>query len=272
MGSDNTPGNTPTARDSEDTPVATKALVTGGYMACSALMLMVNKLSIHYLPAPGVVLLIQFITSAIFAKIIGVTGIDEVDALTLDKTKRFVPAVCAQLMTIFSGMKALQYSNVETFIVFRASVPLFLCLIDYKFLGRELPGTRSALCLSGLLFGTLLYTMTDSAFQIHGYKWIGVWYAAFAFDQAYLKHVVETVKMTPFGGVYYQNTLGSVGLFFIALVSGEFSGDNPKFHPATWSSQAPPPPCSNTPTWTRGVVQGAPGLSLPARRCGSLWA
>ena len=63
----------------------------------------------------------------------------------------------------------------ETFIVFRASVPLFLCLIDYKFLGRELPGTRSALCLSGLLFGTLLYTMTDSYFEIHGYKWIAVW-------------------------------------------------------------------------------------------------
>jgi len=90
------------------------------------------------------------------------------------------------------------------------------------------------MCLSGLLFGTLLYTMTDSAFEIHGYKWIGVWYAAFAFDQAYLKHVVETVKMTPFGGVLYQNTLGSVGLFAISVFGGEFDED---FHPWDWDSK-----------------------------------
>jgi len=74
-------------------------------MACSALMLMANKLSVHHLPKPGIVLLIQFLTSAFFAKSIGVLGLDEVDELTWDKVKRYCPAVGAQLMTIFSGIK-----------------------------------------------------------------------------------------------------------------------------------------------------------------------
>jgi hypothetical protein len=34
----------------------------------------------------------------------------------------------------------LVYSNVETFITFRSSTPLVLCIFDYLFLGRELPG------------------------------------------------------------------------------------------------------------------------------------
>jgi GDP-mannose transporter len=179
---------------------------------------------VHHLPKPGIVLLTQFISSAIFAWTIGATGLSKVDNLTWEKVSKFWPAVCAQLATIFSGVKALQFCNVETFIVFRASVPLVLSFLDYKFLGRELPGLRSFLCLAGLLLGTTLYTLTDAQFEIHGYKWIAFWYCAFAFDQAYLKHVVDTVPMTPFGGVYYQNTLGSVGLLAIAFISGEFDG------------------------------------------------
>lgn len=207
--------------DSEKQPRSSKAIATVGYMFCSSLMLMVNKLSVHYLPKPSVVLLAQFISSAIFAWTIGATGLSEVDPLTWEKVSKFWPAVTAQLATIFSGVKALQYCNVETFIVFRASVPLVLCFLEYKFLGRELPDKQSALCLAGLLFGSCLYIATDVHFEVHGYYWIGIWYVAFNFDLAYLKHVVDTVKMTPFGGVYYQNTLGSVGLLAIAVLSGD---------------------------------------------------
>jgi hypothetical protein len=39
-----------------------------------------------------------------------------------------------------ANIKVLVYSNVETFITFRSSTPLVLCIFDYLFLGRELPG------------------------------------------------------------------------------------------------------------------------------------
>jgi hypothetical protein len=42
-----------------------------------------------------------------------------------------------------ANIKVLVYSNVETFITFRSSTPLVLCIFDYLFLGRELPGKTS---------------------------------------------------------------------------------------------------------------------------------
>ena len=37
--------------------------------------------------------------------------------------------------------------------------------------------------------------LTDTSFHVRGYVWLGVWYAVFCFDQIYIKHTVETVKM-----------------------------------------------------------------------------
>jgi len=64
-------------------------------------------------------------------------------------------------------------------------------------------------------------------------------YIAFAFDQAYLKHVVEKVKMSPFGGVLYMNAIGSVPLLLLAFLTDEFdfSNQNAGFNPAAWGRQ-----------------------------------
>jgi syndecan 4 len=43
----------------------------------------------------------------------------------------------------------LQFANVETFVVFRASTPIVISLCDWLFLGRELPDRRSACALVG---------------------------------------------------------------------------------------------------------------------------
>lgn len=133
--------------DTEASPRSEKGCVIINYMLCSSLMLLTNKLSVHFLSKPGLVLCIQFTFSAVCAYAIGKLGISEVDALEWDKVSKFWPAAAAQIVTVFTGMKALQYSNVETFIVFRASMPLVLSVLDYAFLGRELPGLRSAGCL-----------------------------------------------------------------------------------------------------------------------------
>eukprot|EP00966_Prymnesium_polylepis_P213655 4947938-Prymnesium_polylepis.2 len=50
-------------------------------------------------------------------------------------------------------MKALEHSNVETVIVFRACCPLVVCVLDWAFMGRQLPSARSALSLLLLTAG-----------------------------------------------------------------------------------------------------------------------
>lgn len=154
-----------------------------GYSTCSSLMLVMNKVAVHLLPAPSLVLVVQLFASWFAVKLCGVCGLITVDALEWKKLVAFFPISLAFLACLFANIKTLQYANVETFIVFRASTPLFISLADYCFLGRELPNLKSFACLVGLVGAAVGYALTDSSFVVHGYMWVGIWYAIFCFDQ-----------------------------------------------------------------------------------------
>jgi len=193
-----------------------------GYMACSSLMLIANKLAVYFFPKPGIVLILQLGITALCVKAAGMAKIIIVDDLEWKKVKPYTLVAAAFLSTIYTNIKTLQYANVETFIVFRASTPILISVADWIFLGRELPSIRSSLCLLGLLFGAIGYVLTDSTPEVKGYVWVVVWYAVFSFDQIYLKHAADTVRMASnWGKVYYSNLLACVPLAVISLVTKE---------------------------------------------------
>mmetsp|Transcript_23517 Transcript_23517/g.28970 ORF Transcript_23517/g.28970 Transcript_23517/m.28970 type:complete len:252 (+) Transcript_23517:346-1101(+) len=155
--------------------------------------------------------------------IVGKLDIAEVDKLEMNKVKRFYIVPFAFLATIFANIKILQHANVETFIVFRVSTPLIISLLEYKYLGRELPSRRSWLCLFFLLIGGISYVAFDKFFSVDAYFWVVIWYAVFTFDQVYIKHIVDAVPMTTWGRVYYTNLIASVPLLFVLILTGEFN-------------------------------------------------
>ncbi len=185
-------------------------------------MLLVNKLAVHHLPAPSFVLLCQLFSSGLFTWLAGQAGYIEVDALSWDKVRRFWIVPVAFLATVFANIKILQHSNVETFIVFRASTPLVLSVLDYLLMGRELPSKKSWVCLLGLLSGALSYLFFEAGqLSADSYFWVTCWYVVFTFDQIYIKFVTDTVKMTTWGRVYYTNMLPVLPLLLIMLLNGE---------------------------------------------------
>eukprot|EP00618_Florenciella_parvula_P032786 CAMPEP_0119477880 /NCGR_PEP_ID=MMETSP1344-20130328/7858_1 /TAXON_ID=236787 /ORGANISM="Florenciella parvula, Strain CCMP2471" /LENGTH=361 /DNA_ID=CAMNT_0007511979 /DNA_START=87 /DNA_END=1169 /DNA_ORIENTATION=+ len=187
---------------------ATVAFAVAGYGVCSSLMLVCNKVAVTVLPSPTIVLFAQLFTSAAAVWIVGQMGYIKVDKLEWGKATAFAPVACAFLAAIFTNIKTLQYANVETFIVFRASTPIIVSVCDYMFLGRELPGARSWMSLLGLVGGAFLYVYTDHQFHVSGYYWVCVWYMVFCFDQVYIKHAIESVKMeSNWGRVFYTNLL-----------------------------------------------------------------
>jgi len=194
-----------------------------GYMLCSSLMLIVNKLAVHHLPAPSFVLLSQLVASAVACRALGLMGVIEVEPLHWDKIKQFWIVPCAFLGTVFANIKILQYANVETFIVFRSSTPLLISIADYVFLGRELPSTRSWACLGLLLIGAVGYVLNDKFFRVDAYLWVVVWFIVFSFDQIYIKHKVDSVKMTTWTQVYYTNSLATPILLSILVGTGELT-------------------------------------------------
>lgn len=195
-----------------------------GYMTCSSLMLVMNKLAVHFLPAPAFVILGQLFMSAFAVWVAGILGFIKVDPLESTKVFKFAFVAFAFLAAIFSNIKVLQYCNVETFIVFRAATPIVISLCDYVFLGRELPSARSWATLFALVLGAVFYVMTDEGFEVKGYTWVLIWFCIFSFDQIYIKHVVTTVQMqSNWGRVYYTNFLACLPLFFIGTANGDYS-------------------------------------------------
>ena len=175
---------------------ATAAFAVIGYATCSSIMLVINKVAVHYLPAPSFVLLAQVMSSWIAVKAVGCTGAIDVDELEWKKAISFLPVAAAFLACIFANIKTLQYANVETFIVFRASTPLLVSVAEWMFMGRELPNRRSTLSLLALCGGALAYVMNDAFFVVTGYVWVGAWYLIFCFDQLYIKHAVRAISST----------------------------------------------------------------------------
>mmetsp|Transcript_22387 Transcript_22387/g.26978 ORF Transcript_22387/g.26978 Transcript_22387/m.26978 type:complete len:328 (+) Transcript_22387:238-1221(+) len=189
------------------------------YALCSSSMLVVNKLAVHFLPAPAIVLFFQLFSSALAVKLFAVVGWVKADELEWTKVKPFMIVAIAFLGAIFTNMKTLQYANVETFIVFRSSTPILIAILDYMFLGRELPTPRSWASLVGILCGAIAYVMTDSGFEVRAYAWVAAWFIVFAFDQVFIKYVCDTVPMTSWGRVWYTNFLS---LFPLVLVGFAF--------------------------------------------------
>lgn len=182
------------------------------YAIVSGPMLVVNKVTVHYLPVPIFNLICQLATSAVFVRSASLFGIVKSEPLQVHKVKKFAPLALVFVGVIFCNMKTIQYANVETFITFRSSTPLVISFCDYIFLGRELPSPRSWCCLLALLSGAVGYVMTDSGFRVEAYVWIALWYICFTIDIVYMKHVCDTTKMTDWGRVYYTNFLALVPL------------------------------------------------------------
>jgi len=194
---------------------STTNFAVGGYMLCSATLLISNKYAVTKVAAPSFILFSQLAGTALVVKAFALTGKIECDPLEKEKVLKFLPVALVFLATIFSNLKSLQYANVETFMVFRFSTPLVVSIADYFFLGRKLPSTQSWACLIALLVGAFGYAATDSSFHVKGYTFCAIWYCIFCVDQIYLKHIINTVKMqSNWGRVFYSNFLASLPLVF----------------------------------------------------------
>jgi GDP-mannose transporter len=196
------------------------------YSACSSVLLVANKVAIHHVPLPGTVFAVQLAVCTAFVLMLRQAGVLEVDAFTKERVKKFLPYIFAFVVSIYANGKALEHSNVETVITFRASTPICVSVLDWALLGRELPSRRSLAALLGVVIGTAGYMSTDKQLLSGGlsaYFWDVVYLAGIVFEMTYGKWLLSGIKFdTPvWGSVLYTNALGLPPLILLALASGE---------------------------------------------------
>jgi len=191
------------------------------YMACSSSMLIINKVGIVLFPYPTTLLLIQLAISSISIKLLSLFGVMQVEPLKWDLIKQYYGVVCVFLANIYTNIKALQYSNVETVIIFRTCTTLAVAYGDYKFLNRGIPNFTVLSTLIFIVVGALLYVYTDSTFRVESYLWVGLYFCCQCADVLYIKHIVNQVPMSSWGRSFYNNTLAIIPLLFVLVIGGE---------------------------------------------------
>ena len=96
------------------------------------------------LPLPSVVSFIQMVFSVLVIYFLTGCGV-KIDRIEWVKLRPYIVYIIAFVLAIYTNMQALNYSNIETVIVFRACTPISVTIIEYLFMGRALPSARSAM-------------------------------------------------------------------------------------------------------------------------------
>ncbi len=146
-----------------------------------------------------------------------------VDALDMEKVKKYFGVVVIFIFNLFTNIKALQYSNVETVIVFQTLTSLVVAYGDFKLLNSARPSNEVIASLLLIVAGALGYVALDSTFTVRNYFWVMMYFIAKATDMLYTKHIVDTVKMTSWGRSFYNNFLALVPVFIMVLLNGELT-------------------------------------------------
>jgi len=196
------------------------------FSVCSSTLLLVNKVCMHMVPAASFISTVQFIATGITCVTLKWSGLAVVDDFEWVKVKPYLYYVVMFVATIYCNMKSLEHSNVETIIVFRACCPLCVCLLDWAFLGRELPSLRSLASLLVLMAGAAGYVLSDREFKMQGfaaYTWVTAYFLIISVEMCYGKLIVgpHVGLKSMWGPTMYTNVLAILPMATAGLLAHE---------------------------------------------------
>jgi drug/metabolite transporter (DMT)-like permease len=155
------------------------------YSLCSGTLVLLNKITLHYLPFPSLVVAVQLVACIIMIYGANFAGMITIDAVKWEYVKPYLLYTFFFSTGVYCNMRSLSISNVETVIVFRALSPVVVAFLDALFLGREWPSNRSWVGLCTLIVGAYGYASYDVKFQSQGmsaYWWPSLYTVVIALE------------------------------------------------------------------------------------------
>lgn len=191
--------------------------IAAGYCISASLLSIINKWAVMKFPYPGALTALQYFTSAAGVFLCGSLKLMEHDRLDLLTMWRFLPAAIIFYLSLFTNSELLLHANVDTFIVFRSAVPIFVAVGETLYLHQPWPTMKTWLSLATIFCGSLLYVATDYQFTLMAYSWALAYLISMSIDFVYIKHVVMTIGLNTWGLVLYNN-LEALLLFPLELL------------------------------------------------------
>jgi len=225
-----------TTLENTETPRTTKEYVIAAtaYSLCAATLLVINKASVDSIPSPAVVVASQLLFSALAVKVLVWTSKIEAEPLEMIKVKQFMGVSLLFTLCLVTNVRALQSTSVQTVIVMRACSPIFVALFDWLYLGTGMPHSTTWICLLGIAMGATVYCVFDNGFTLRSFLWPGVYFVSICAEMVFVKHIINTVNMSTWTRVYYNNALGFVPVLLFGFMFGEYKHINAK--PITMTS------------------------------------
>jgi hypothetical protein len=201
-----------------------------GQSISASTLTVVNKWAMNSFHAPGVpahdhhhgyiwtLSLIQFVVSALVAKLVGVSGIAKCDPLTWNQAIAYFPAAGMFMITIVAGNAVMNYSNVASFLVLRSLVPVPCALLEMVIYKDPMPPLVSWAALGVIVSGSVIYGASMGDFEMTAVAWAVIFLTCMPVDGLLIKHAISASGLSPWGLVYYNNTLAALPLVFFCAV------------------------------------------------------
>ena len=204
------------------------------YFWSSSALLVLNKIAITVVPNASLLLFVQIASTVVIISIVAQLGQQKVVFFpSLSMIKAYSSVGLVFLVTIYSNFRLINAVGVNAFIVLRCTTPLIISILDWCFLGRELPKRRSLVALCGILLSGGAYVWpkilrrSDSGFRhsdAEGLIWSLVWLSSFIVDMVYIKYIVDAFPCNGLERSLYQNALSLPFLLVTLFTPLETSG------------------------------------------------
>jgi len=197
------------------------------YASVSATMLVANKWALNEFPYHHLVMLAQFISSALFVWFLKIFNFipppDEANKVDTAKIKKFIPIVVWFYAAVMTNLAAMKYLSVDLMILIRTCIPFLVAFGDYFFLGRSLPSAQSWFALICLAFITAVVFVREPMADTVGLGWGLIYYVTLSGSMVFTKKFITDVKLTLHDRVFWNNALCIPPGLPLAFLFGDIS-------------------------------------------------
>jgi len=197
------------------------------YSLCSGTLLIVNKAVMLLIPSAPLVTSLQcvFCIAAVGGGA-ALCGAPRLGAMPAPLLRAYAAYSALFVLGIYSNMRSLEASNVDTVVVFRSAVPLVVAAGDWLYMGREAPSPRSVASMLVVVAGSAAFVALDAEFQVKGwaaYAWVSVYLVCIAAEMLFGKQLTSRHQASLAASVLLTNAFALLPFLAIGASTGELA-------------------------------------------------
>jgi len=202
------------------TMLSTGSLVIA-YGSCSASMLLVNKWALLHFPLPAMLTFLQCAATALIVQLVRATGALSIESVEWRTVRDFITVPVLFALALYSSSQLLHFGDAGLQILIRTTTPAAVCILDFLFMGYELPSRRSAMALVGLVVGAACYFRVETAITPAAIFWGAFYFVSISVEMVWVKHVLNRVRMSTWTRVAITNFVTAIFMTPFTLVNPE---------------------------------------------------